>query len=67
MNTIHLRRIHVIPSCGGPCDQGRKPCPVADACRVPVDQTPLGWRVCDWTVAVVFVGFLGALFLGLLQ
>ena len=67
MTTIHLRRIHVVPSCSGGCQQGRTACPAPEACELPIDQTPLGWRVCDWTVAVVFVGFLGALFLGLLQ
>ena len=29
-----------LPSCTGPCDQGRKPCPTPDACRITDEE----WR-----------------------
>ena len=44
--------------CSGPCEQGKKPCPTPEACRVP-DKGQMYWE--DVAIAVgltAFVAFL---------
>ena len=53
-----------LPSCSGPCNGGRDECKTPEACLIPVDETPLGWRVCDLACALVLVGFLVLMLFG---
>lgn len=41
--------------CSGPCEQGKKPCPTPEACRVPDEGQKMYWE--DVTIAVGLTAF----------
>lgn len=50
---------------GGACQQGRFTCPAPSACGLPDSQpSALSWRLSDWCVAILFVGFVAGWALG---
>jgi hypothetical protein len=41
------------PACAGPCDQGRKPCPVPEACEAPTREPFDAACVIAWVMGTI--------------
>jgi hypothetical protein len=46
------------------CNQGRGACPVPLACRI-AEPSALSWRLSDFVIGAIFVGFIAGWFAGL--